>query len=97
MEWKMRFSKSVRVSSNAKIIRFTHWSIIDWLHNRQQIRMSAPGTNAKFRPALKLSAYRGRAEMAGATTQLTQFGPIEIEKALNLDETEGLRRAPLRP
>jgi hypothetical protein len=49
-----------------KIMRFAHWSIIDRLHNRQQIRMSAPGTNAKFRPALKLSAYRGRAEMAGA-------------------------------
>src|SRR5882672_8028981 len=29
--------------------------------------------------------------------KMTQFGPIEIEKALNLDGTEGLRRAPLRP
>jgi len=27
----------------------------------------------------------------------THFGPIEIEKALSLDGTEGLRRAPLRP
>jgi hypothetical protein len=26
--------------------------------------------------------------------KVTQFGPIEIEKALNLDGTEGLRRAP---
>jgi hypothetical protein len=25
---------------------------------------------------------------------MTQFGPIEIENALNLDGTEGLRRAP---
>src|SRR5439155_7680249 len=30
-------------------------------------------------------------------TRLTQFGPMEIEKALNLDGTEGLRRTRLRP
>jgi hypothetical protein len=33
-----------------------------------------------------------KSELAGRS--LTQFGPIEIEKALNLDGTEGLRRAP---
>ena len=35
---------------------------------------------------------------AGLTrSRMTQFGPIEIEKALNLDGTEGLRRVPLPP
>jgi hypothetical protein len=61
---------------------------------------STHGTNAKCQLRQAMSKFMGTAEdiySYRVLPSLTQFAPIEIEKELNLDGTEGLRRARLRP
>jgi hypothetical protein len=58
---------------------------------------AAIGPKAKKLGARRWSADQGQSGRVPRDLRppvVTQFGPIEIEKALNLDGTEGLRRAP---